>query len=294
MSIALPSAAALADWQTLVERARRADPEAAIRLSAAGSTLVLTCAPLYPASLGDGMPLVLGMRMIRLADSSADGLDAVVPAAALLDRFARANSRGSLHIGVPPQEVHAAWAGIAPPRGGWSAAGSVPAAVLHAIARAGIAEIARGTPEGSGAHAVAALRRRVWGRSLVEAGGAAERLGAPDSTEGAGAADTTEGMGAGDSAQGVGAADTAEGMGAAGTAQAAGTTGADNASARARPAEPAGGASPVLGLLPAGAAFGMDALGFLAAGSEPATVFASGPWLRLSTRGGHILTRASG
>lgn len=267
MSVALPSAAALADWQTLVERARRADPEAAIRLGAAGSTLVLTCAPLYPASLGDGMPLVLGMRMIRLADSAADGLDAVVPAAALLDRFARAHSRGSLHIGVPPQEVHAAWAGIAPPRGGWSAAGSVPAAVLHATARAGIAEIARGTPEGSGAHAVAALRRRVWGRSLAEAGAAAEGLGAPDSAEGLGAPDS---------------------------AQAAGTRGADNASARPRSPEPAGDASPVLGLLPAGAAFGMDALGFLAAGSEPATVFASGPWLRLSTRGGHILTRASG
>jgi len=35
---------------------------------------------------------------------------------------------------------------------------------LKAVAKQGIAEIARDAPEGSGAHVVAALRQRVWAR----------------------------------------------------------------------------------------------------------------------------------
>lgn len=216
MSLRLPHAAALRDWQIFAERARRAEAEAAMRLSIHGSTLVLSCAPLYPAGLGDTMPLTLGMRMLPLTDSSADGLDAVVPIAALLDRFARAQKHGSLHIDVPPQQIRAPWAGISPPRGGWASAPDITAPELRDIAAAGIAEIAAGSPAGSGAHAVARLRRAVWSR-------------------------------------------------------------------------------PVPGTqIPAGAAFALDVLGFLPppdTDDKRVQLRTSGPWWRLSTAAGHVLTR---
>lgn len=43
--------------------------------------------------------------------------------------------------------------------------------------------------------------------------------------------------------------------------------------------------------LPAGAAFAADAFGFLGERDEPVPLFASGPWLRLSPRRGHVLAR---
>ena len=49
---------------------------------------------------------------------------------------------------------------MAPPRSGWEPVGALAAADLRAAARAGIAEIAQGSPEGSGAQAVTALRQQ--------------------------------------------------------------------------------------------------------------------------------------
>ena len=177
---------ALADWRTLLQRAVHADPEAAMRLSAQGDVLVLTVAPLHPAGLGDTMPLVLGMRTLRLQNPALDGLDVVVEARALLDRFARLEEPRPLDlleqgsglvdgpvpgIDVPPAEVRVPWAGIAPPRGPWEPVGTVSASSLRAAADTGIEEIATGAPEGSGGHAVDALRRRVWARTALEVAG---------------------------------------------------------------------------------------------------------------------------
>lgn len=44
--------------------------------------------------------------------------------------------------------------------------------------------------------------------------------------------------------------------------------------------------------LPAGVAYAAEALGFVGA-DEPVALFASGPWRRLTTARGHVLTRAS-
>lgn len=58
-------------------------------------------------------------------------------------------------------------------------------------------------------------------------------------------------------------------------------------------------ATPMTGLvkgnieLPLGIAFGAQTLGFLRPG-ETSTLFGSGPWLRLSSSGGHILARQGG
>lgn len=45
--------------------------------------------------------------------------------------------------------------------------------------------------------------------------------------------------------------------------------------------------------LPAGAAFAADAFGFIADEDETVPLFASGPWVRLSPRRGHVLARRS-
>lgn len=178
---------AFADWRVFTARAQHLDADGAMRLSVFGSVLVLTVAPLYPHGLGDPTPLVLGMRMLPLPARDLDGIDSVVPLAALSDRFARAHVQDTLVMPIPPQEVSASWAGIAPPRGSWEPAGMIPAAAASAAAEAGIAEVAQGTPPGAGSAAVSALRRRVWSRPLIES--AAE---APPS---AGAAFALHGLG---------------------------------------------------------------------------------------------------
>ena len=60
----------------------------------------------------------------------------------------------------------AGWAGVAPPRSGWQAVGTVDPSALTAAARAGIEEIAAGAGQGSGSAAVGRLRALVWGRDL--------------------------------------------------------------------------------------------------------------------------------
>ncbi|SMY12793.1 hypothetical protein [Brevibacterium jeotgali] len=172
---------ALQDWKTLIARAAHADEDAAVRMAVANDVLVLTVAPLHPHGLGDSMPLVLGMRMLRLRSPAMDGLDVVVDARALLDRFARLEAAGDrdeasaadqpvLGIPIPPAEVRAPWAGISPPRGPWEPLGTVSVGSLTGVAEAGIEEVAQGTPEKAGSLAVDSLRKQVWSRTALEVG----------------------------------------------------------------------------------------------------------------------------
>lgn len=165
--LVLGSDADFHDWHSFTGRAARLDTEAAVRMSVHGDVLVVSSAPLYPHGLGDRTPLAIGMRMIRLPSPGHDGLDVVVPAAALLDRFARGRAEGIREIPVPPQEVRASWAGIAPPRGPWEPAGHLGTADLRRVARDGIEAVAAGTPEGAGSHAVQQLRTRIWSTPLT-------------------------------------------------------------------------------------------------------------------------------
>ncbi|MFB9777621.1 hypothetical protein [Brevibacterium otitidis] len=165
-SIRLAETQALTDWETFASRAHRIDESGAMRLSATGDVLVVSVAPLYPHGLGDATPLTVGTRMFRLSDTGLDGLDVVVPTVAICDRFARLRSTGEESMPIPPQEIQVAWAGIAPPRGPWMPVGELADAELITAAEAGIAEVAAGTPQMAGIHAVTGLRRRVWGRPL--------------------------------------------------------------------------------------------------------------------------------
>jgi hypothetical protein len=148
---------ALADLRTFASRARRLDQGAALRLVGHGSVLAVYACALH----GGGGPTVLGLRTQELSEPIE--LDATVPAAAVLDRLAD----GGAVVPVPDLTApDAAWAGVLPPRGGWSFDGLVDQELLRAAAAEGIAEVAAGAPDGAGAAAVARLRATVWGRPL--------------------------------------------------------------------------------------------------------------------------------
>lgn len=148
-----------ADFATFVGRARRVQPDGAIRLQALGSFLVATVSVLDGSGvMGEGA--VIGMRIVAVAPGAP--LDATVSFAAVADRLAR-DDAGTTVFSVPPTTVQAAWAGLTPPRGGWEPVGSLDGRDVDRIAAQGISDVAQGAPEGAGSHAVETLRRRVWG-----------------------------------------------------------------------------------------------------------------------------------
>lgn len=184
--------AALDDLAVLLARAERASPTGAARLQVTGGpggrVLAVSVAPLATVGAEDpGLPVVLGMRVLALADAEGDGaeagvggLDATVPLRALLDRLAHARSR----LPLPPERVlGASWAGVSPPRQGWWSCGSLEVADLLAAAAAGARHVAAGQPRGA-----------VWSRPLPGTDGlpagaalAADVLGFLGSGEGGGA-----------------------------------------------------------------------------------------------------------
>ncbi|MCE1178929.1 MAG: hypothetical protein LWW86_07850 [Micrococcales bacterium] len=163
----------LRDLGRYAARARTLDGDGAVRLQCHGVVLAAyVCALPGRGLLGDGT--VLGLRVARLAEPAAT--DVTVPLAAVTDRTARATDDATLPI--PPVTLAPPWAALAPPRAGWEPVGAIAGDALTTAARDGIGEIAEGTPDGAGAHAVTALREKVWGRRLpageadIAAGGA--------------------------------------------------------------------------------------------------------------------------
>jgi len=146
----------LADLATFIARAKRVDPEGAVRLVGHDDLLVVQVCPLS----GVGGIDVIGMRVWRLAEAAP--VDTTVPLAAITDRLAHDATR----LPVPPVAVlGAAWAGIAPPRSGWQPVGKVSLDELREAAEAGIAEVAA-TAGGVPPKAAAEYRGRVWSRDL--------------------------------------------------------------------------------------------------------------------------------
>lgn len=184
----------VADLDTFIGRAKTADPEGAVRLTAHGSVLLLTVR-LVPGAGLLGAGGVLGLRVVGVAAPAVDSADAasgaasaeepqgdpsvdvVVSLESVSDRLARMRRTGDLDLAIPPVQVFAPWAGHAPPRTGWEALGLLDIEAVRAIAEAGIAEIATGAggqaggPPLAGALAVDELRRRVWTRPAPDLAG---------------------------------------------------------------------------------------------------------------------------
>jgi hypothetical protein len=147
----------LADLGTYLARARKANPDGAVRLQVLGSLLATTVAVIEGSGLmGNGT--VLGLRVVRIAPS--DVVDTTVSFASISDRIA--HDDGGSVLSVPPTTVRAPWSGLTPPRDGWEPVGQLDGQVVDSIARQGISQVAEGTPDGAGGHAVDALRRRTW------------------------------------------------------------------------------------------------------------------------------------
>lgn len=159
----------LQDLGRYAARARALDSDGAVRLQAVGPVLAAWVSVLPGRGLlREGA--TLGLRTSALAVPAE--LDVVVPLAAVSDRVARPGERAVLP--VPPMTVSVPWAAVSPPRSGWEPVGVVTSEALQRTASSGIEEVAAGAPEGSGAHAVAALRERVWGRAAEVTDGGPE------------------------------------------------------------------------------------------------------------------------
>lgn len=148
------------DVLTFVGRARRVSDEG-VRLQADRGVLALTTAALAPHGLFDQTPTVLAMRIVRAdpelaCDLVVDALDATDDLRALR---------------LPETALSPAWAGVAPPRGGWQPVGSLPASAIAQRAQWGISAVAHGATPGSGEEAVRALRAAIWGEADEELAG---------------------------------------------------------------------------------------------------------------------------
>ncbi|WP_314094412.1 hypothetical protein [Microbacterium foliorum] len=141
------------DVLTFIGRATRISDEG-VRLQAAGGVLALTGAALSPHGLFDQTPTVLAMRIVQ-ADPELE-CDVVVASLTADEQDDRA-------LVLPETGLSPAWAGIAPPRGQWTAESNLAASVIAQRAQWGISAVARGATPGSGEEAVRALRAAIWG-----------------------------------------------------------------------------------------------------------------------------------
>jgi len=167
-SFSLADSLALTDLQTFLSRAARVE-EGSVRLIADGGVLAVYTAILYPVGLLDETPTVLGLRTYAVGEK--DPVDVVVPIRSLLQRVERSvlereEGAGGPTVTVPMEVNTVTWAGISPPRGGWTPQQSVEPAVLQRAAEAGIAEVAEAVPTGTGASLVQRVRSEVWSRPI--------------------------------------------------------------------------------------------------------------------------------
>lgn len=160
MSLRLVDEVSAQDLATYLARARRVDDSGDVRLQAVGDVLAAWTCVLPGRGLGS-TGLVLALRTFALAEPARR--DVTVPIGAVTDRLAHSGPV----IPEPPMTTRPKWAALSPPRSGWEPAGTLPDARLREIAVAGIEEVARGAPDGSGSAAVADLRARVWGRLVA-------------------------------------------------------------------------------------------------------------------------------
>ncbi|MDJ0324493.1 hypothetical protein QMG61_12065 [Cryobacterium sp. PH31-AA6] len=167
-SFSLTDSLSLSDLQVYLSRASRVE-DGSVRLISAAGVLAVYTAILYPRGLLDASPTVLGLRTFAL--TAPVELDAVVPVRSLLDRLARlvaavTDPAAPVTVTVPLEVTTVTWAGISPPKGGWTALGETDAALLQTSADAGIEEVAAVIPTGTGGQIVQRVRSEVWGRPI--------------------------------------------------------------------------------------------------------------------------------
>jgi len=168
MALLLTETDAAADLDTFLGRAA-ALQDGSVRLLASGTVLAVYVPVLFPSSLLDDSATVLGLRAFAIEPVDGE-VDAVVPVASLRARAAAATATGEgFELGLPTPVYSVTWAGVVPPRSGWSAAGSVGTGVLAAAAAKGIAEVAEAIPTDAGEAIVRSVRGLVWNEPIAGA-----------------------------------------------------------------------------------------------------------------------------
>ncbi|PRB04030.1 hypothetical protein [Microbacterium sp. MYb64] len=140
------------DALTFVSRAGRAGDEG-VRLQADGGVLAMTAAALVPQTLFDATPTILAMRIVRA--------DPELRCDIVIDELTTTDDPRALAL--PDTGRSPSWAGVAPPRSGWTPVGTLGADVIAQRAQWGISAVAHGSPAGAGEDAVRALRAAIWG-----------------------------------------------------------------------------------------------------------------------------------
>ena len=166
MALLLTEPGAAGDLGTYLGRAAGLQ-DGSVRLVASGGVLAVYAPVLSPTSLLDDGATVLALRTFAIRELAAD-LDVIVPASAVRSRLEAAGEEG-FDPGAPTPVYAVSWAGIVPPRDGWTRSGAISASVLRDAAAAGIAEVAAAIPGTVGEAIVQAVRSRAWNVPITEA-----------------------------------------------------------------------------------------------------------------------------
>jgi len=185
-SFVLPTKADVEDLGKYLDRAKRMDPQGAVRLRAYGDVLTVYVAPIFSGDYEQDAPIVLGLRTLQLAVptefdltvSIAELLERVLSVAkgevqeeqlSLADRLlnlAGKSQANETKIGLDFDLVPVAWSTETPTRTGWELGGEIPEATLTEIARKGIAEVSETLPTSVGGPIAARVRSEIWGKAF--------------------------------------------------------------------------------------------------------------------------------
>lgn len=163
--IAFSEPADLSDLKSFLERAKRLDDSGIVKFKANGDVLGVYVSPIFSGSLLGGGTTVLGLRTLRLRGEYQ--VDANFEIASILDRLAKPTVFLASALELPAATVKVAWAGITPPRDGWSRVASISQPELSEVAKLGIAEVASLLPESIGSSIASKVRQEVWGRLIA-------------------------------------------------------------------------------------------------------------------------------
>ncbi|MCX4811143.1 hypothetical protein OG601_10970 [Streptomyces sp. NBC_01239] len=154
-----------ADLAAFLSRLLHYDRAAAVRLQAAGTALAVFGRP--PSFE------VLAIRAVRLAKPYEDGLDVTLDVTVSAGELLESLDESAATAGVPTAVTGPPWAGVLPPRRGWTPESGLPGPqALHGMITAGVAEFRSRTeelaPEGRTRTELDRIGREIWSRTVGE------------------------------------------------------------------------------------------------------------------------------
>jgi hypothetical protein len=152
-----------ADLAAFLSRLLHYDRAAAVRLQAVGTALAVFGRP--PSFE------VLAIRTVRLAKPYENGLDATLDVTVSAGELLESLDESAATAGVPTAVTGPPWAGVLPPRGGWTPESGLPGPqALSGMIAAGVAEFRSRTqelaPEGRTRGELDRIGREIWSRTV--------------------------------------------------------------------------------------------------------------------------------